>query len=240
MKKSIIFRKRFYLPILLLGTCGLIGLTALSIQNKYVLYISVFLPGSIFILTFLFSIFNLIKVDIRYFGQTILICLIAYIGIGLLNKTMWAYPYDFFADNLSIPSNIQISNPINRLKNGELPIIREKTKLEDLILINGSQGGIYEYQFYTRNSLDSGFIYLKAFEITKNTSLSARSLKHRTKLEISNSTFTKIHSERTFSIYEGDWDKFYGARFEVWFIKKQDSTEKKIFEKNYRIQGWQR
>lgn len=240
MSNIFIFRKRFYLPIIILGISGLLGLALMEIQNKYLFYTCIFLPGIIFILTLIFSIYNIFKFGIRYLGQTIIICKIAFVGIGILNNLLIYYPYDFFADNLSIPKNIQISDPIDRLNNGELPIIREKNKFEDLILINGNQGGIYEYQFYTRSSLDSGFIYLKAFEITTNINLSARSLIFTTKLEIPNSNYTKIHSEQTFTIYEGDWGKYYGARFEVWYYNKRDSTEKKIFEKNYKIQGWQR
>lgn len=111
----------------------------------------------------------------------------------------------------------------------------------DLILRNGMQGGIYE-GFLWCDPGEKGTIYLKAFEITKGTPLSAERLKHSSACvsgwsEDPNEQFC---SGLYFTIYEGEWDQFYGARFEVWFKPDKGGPERKLFEKNYRIQGWQR
>ena len=42
------------------------------------------------------------------------------------------------------------------------------------------------------------------------------------------------------TIYEGNWGQFYGARFEVWFKPDSGGAERKLLEKNYKIQGWER
>jgi hypothetical protein len=46
--------------------------------------------------------------------------------------------------------------------------------------------------------------------------------------------------ERPFTIYEGDWGKPYSARFEIWFIPDNGGKERKLVEKNYKVEGWQR
>ena len=43
-----------------------------------------------------------------------------------------------------------------------------------------------------------------------------------------------------FTIYEGRWGQYYGARFEIWFQSDSGGPERKLFEKNYKIQGWER
>jgi hypothetical protein len=40
------------------------------------------------------------------------------------------------------------------------------------------------------------------------------------------------------TIYEGDWGKPYAARFEVWFKPDNGGNEQKLFQKNYKIEGW--
>lgn len=47
-------------------------------------------------------------------------------------------------------------------------------------------------------------------------------------------------SEASFTIYEGDWDKPYAARFEVWFVPDSGKPERKLMEKVFKIEGWQR
>jgi hypothetical protein len=43
-----------------------------------------------------------------------------------------------------------------------------------------------------------------------------------------------------FTIYEGDWGKPYAARFEVWFKPDSGKTERKLAERIFKIEGWQR
>lgn len=112
----------------------------------------------------------------------------------------------------------------------------------DLTLRNGMQGGIYEVSTWC-NPGEKGVIYLKAFEITKGTPLSAARLKPRSSTVSgwSDNPQEQFLSAMEITIYEGNWGQFYGARFEIWFKPDDDSKpERKLFEKNYKIQGWQR
>ncbi|MDN3706528.1 hypothetical protein QW060_26370 [Myroides ceti] len=98
--------------------------------------------------------------------------------------------------------------------------------------------------------IESGYCYLKAFEVTHNDPLSADRLKERSKIKVFNSSDTTAKFEMTaregysaegiFTIYEGDWDKPYAARFEVWFVPDNGGKERKLIEKNFKIEGWQR
>ena len=111
----------------------------------------------------------------------------------------------------------------------------------DLILYNDMQGGIYAAHLWC-NPGEKGIVYLKAFEITKNTPLSAAGLKACTRNVSgwSNDPQQQFCTGMYFTIYEGEWEQFYGARFEVWFVPDSGGAERKLMEKNYKIQGWTR
>jgi len=87
-----------------------------------------------------------------------------------------------------------------------------------------------------------GRVYLKAFEITHNERLSNDRLKTATNEWIgwSNDPTELFLSETHFTIYEGDWGQYYGARFEVWFEPDDRSAERKLLERNFKIEGWMR
>ncbi|HEX8269081.1 MAG TPA: hypothetical protein VF581_04245 [Flavobacterium sp.] len=84
--------------------------------------------------------------------------------------------------------------------------------------------------------------YFKAFEITKDQPLSSERLVQASKMYIKNSTdsIKEFKQDGTFTIYEGDWGKPYAARFEIWFKPKHEGRARKLIEKNYKIEGWQR
>ena len=111
----------------------------------------------------------------------------------------------------------------------------------DLILRNGMQGGIYEGAVWC-NPGEKGTIYLKAFEITKGTPLSVQRLKLSSSCISgwSDDPQEQYFNAMNFTIYEGRWGQYYGARFEVWFKPDSGGPERKLFEKNYKIQGWER
>lgn len=117
-------------------------------------------------------------------------------------------------------------------------VIRGKSTLE---LSNSSQGGIYNAQVRC-NPGARGRIYLKAFEITRHAPLSADSLKTSTTewLGWSDDPEEQFLMETHFSIYEGDWEQYYGARFEVWFKPDDGGAERKLLERNFKIEGWMR
>ncbi len=145
---------------------------------------------------------------------------------------------DEFADEVKIQKNVSFENPLeSRIENKSEP---KKNKI-DFQIYNSFQPGIYEYDFWM-NKIENGTIYLKAFEITENVKLSEERLKERSSFDIynENETIKKFKCVSDFTIYEGDWGKPYIARFEVWFKPKNNGTERKLIEKNYKIEGWMR
>ena len=117
-------------------------------------------------------------------------------------------------------------------------ITRGKPSIE---LRNSFQPGIYESTIRV-NPGEPGRIYLKAFEVTKGTPLSEKRLKDRSNEWVgwSENPEELFLSNTDFTIYEGDWGKPYAARFEVWFVPDSKSPERKLMEKVYKIEGWER
>jgi hypothetical protein len=143
---------------------------------------------------------------------------------------------DTYADNLKIPTNIQINQPDEQTE-------PDKIKKTDFFIYRSFQSGLYTYAVWTRK-IEKGKTYLKAFEVTKNDPLSVDKLKERSIIEVNNATDTIVKfvmkNEKQFTIYEGDWRKPYAARFELWFKPDNGGKERKLLEKNYKIEGWQR
>jgi hypothetical protein len=108
-------------------------------------------------------------------------------------------------------------------------------------LVTDMQPGIYVV-VYSLNPGEAGSVYLKAFEVTKNTSLSADRLRSKSESRMTWSTdpAERFSAKAGFTIYEGDWGKPYAARFEVWFKPDSGQPERKLAERVFKIEGWQR
>lgn len=108
-------------------------------------------------------------------------------------------------------------------------------------LVAGMQPGIYGV-VYSLNPGEPGSVYLKAFEVTKGVPLSGDRLKaaSQTRMTWSAEPAERYGAEAGFTIYEGDWGKPYAARFEVWFKPDSGETERKLAERIFKIEGWQR
>jgi hypothetical protein len=92
------------------------------------------------------------------------------------------------------------------------------------------------------SKIDSGKVFLKVYEITKNDRLSQSRLTKRSEIDVGHSKDTlQLYSTADhFTIYEGDWGKPYAARFEVWYKETDSKNETKLGETIYKIEGWQR
>lgn len=166
--------------------------------------------------------------------------IVASIIFFILSTAINMFDGDHWADDLYIPKNIQIENPVNGSSYYRSDSILNLNKIKpDLVLYNSSQPGIYQYDFWT-GRIEKGSIYLKIFEVTTNEQLSPEEVKLKTPIIIENKsdTITRFGLTKDFTIYEGDWGKYYAARVEVWFISALDEQERKLFEKNFKIEGW--
>ena len=108
-------------------------------------------------------------------------------------------------------------------------------------LLIGMQPGIYGV-VYSLNPGEPGSVYLKAFELTKGTPLSVDRLEgsSRTRMTWSTELSERFGAKAGFTIYEGDWGRPYAARFEVWFKPDSGKPERKLAERIFKIEGWQR
>ncbi len=110
-----------------------------------------------------------------------------------------------------------------------------------LALRRSSQPGTYNSQIWV-NPGEPGMVFLKAYEVTRGTRLSARSLRGRSNEWVgwSDDPRQLFLSNTHFWIYEGDWGKPYAARFEVWFAPDSGAGKRKLTENIFKIEGWQR
>jgi hypothetical protein len=159
---------------------------------------------------------------------------------GVISMMVTMIDGDHWADDLKIPTGIQIEKPVDMDSYSRPDSILKLSKTQpDLVLYNSDQPGMYEYDFWT-DKIESGTIYLKAFEITQDEELSTDNVKKDSKISIYNSSdsIVRFSSTTRFTIYEGDWGKYYAARFEVWFRPTSGGQERKLFQKNFKIEGW--
>lgn len=128
-----------------------------------------------------------------------------------------------------------------REKSRELARRLAGTNGQPFRLLTGMQPGIYGVA-YSLNPGEPGFVYLKAFEVTKGTPLSAARLESasKTRMMWSVEPSERFGAKAGFTIYEGDWGKPYAARFEVWFKPDSGKSERKLAERIFKIEGWQR
>ncbi|MBR5831611.1 MAG: hypothetical protein IKY79_03235 [Bacteroidales bacterium] len=105
---------------------------------------------------------------------------------------------------------------------------------------DGSQGGIYEYDFY-HPQLANGTVYLRCYEVTENIALSDKEVKNNSEVAVtSHRHFEKLADKQEFTIYEGDWEDYYAVRVEVWHHDNATGKERKLMQKIYRMEGWMR
>jgi len=107
-------------------------------------------------------------------------------------------------------------------------------------ILDGVQPGIYIVQAGLNIDKD-GIIYTKVFNSKTNERLSAERITPSTIREIgwSKKGQTIFQYESQLTVYEGDWDNEYEARFEIWY-KGKNGKEKKLNEKSRMINGWER
>lgn len=139
-----------------------------------------------------------------------------------------------------------VANPAETLANArgkarDLALRLACTDGQPFHLTDGMQRGIYGV-VYTLNPGEPGVVYLKASEVTKGTRLSEESLRQAsaTRMTWSSDPAERFGAKAGFTIYEGDWGKPYAARFEVWFKPDSGKSERKLAERVFKIEGWQR
>ena len=133
------------------------------------------------------------------------------------------------------------AQPTEETLRASLPQDSIRAGSPSLELRNSFQPGIYDAYVWI-NPGEPGMVYLKAYEVTQGTNLSATELKEASNEWIgwSDNPEELFLANAHITIYEGDWEKPYAARFEVWFVPDSGAAERKLMEKVFKIEGWQR
>lgn len=166
--------------------------------------------------------------------------------IWLVFEAMFISGADHFADDLEIPADVEVAVPqgscdevLSADKSVPDGLVRKgEASLE---LIKGCQGGIFSYCAWV-NPGEPGEVYLRAYEITTGTRLSQGRMDKRTLRRVgwSDDPEEKFSVGSEFTIYEGDWGKYYAARIELWFAPANGGKERKLIERVYKVDGWMR
>lgn len=123
---------------------------------------------------------------------------------------------------------------------GKKPGLRLE-RSDSLDVVRGMQPGIY--LVYARvNPGEPGRAYLKLYEHTRNTRLSAERIDERSRQAVgwSSDPSDAFLYNVEITVYEGDWGVHYPARFELWFKPDSGKPERKLREDIFRVEGWQR
>lgn len=228
------YSNKWYVPVLTSWLIGFICFYFITFRNEIVFYTALALPVISFLISFFLGIFKLFRK--QYFNgllQVVATTICSFIFLYFTSYFLMFYPYDFYADNLEIPENIKIEIPKDSINDSF-------EKPTDFKLYNGSQPGIYSYDICI-DKIAKGIIFLKAFEVTKEDSLSAGKLKQRSSITVASSDSIRHYRlDDHFTIYEGDWERPYAARFEMWYRDDTTGKERKLTQKIYKIEGWMR
>jgi hypothetical protein len=162
------------------------------------------------------------------------------LAIGLFFGSIWYYSWqDSKFYNIEIPQSEKYQKPTEYLNSSQIDSLKALTVDSEKIEIIGTGYGGYDFYMWHKPT-EKGKIYIKAFEMTKNRRLSEWKLTNRTMNTITElSRNYKVFTGSTV-IDEGTFDKYYPVRFELWFKPSDNGTEKKLTEKSYLIDGWDR
>ena len=146
---------------------------------------------------------------------------------------------DNFGKEHSIPTWLDYNLPLE--EGEELPCPVDSTAQKTWLQIwNYIQGGTYVYDFHYP-ALEEGEIFLRCYEATGNIPLSSERISLASRVSVPSTTsFSRVVEKQRFTIYPGDWSDCYAARVKVWHRDAKTGNERKLLEKVYRVEGWQR
>lgn len=167
------------------------------------------------------------------------VIIVILLSVPLVMTAMFGPDADDFGRKHNIPDGLVYNLPLYSSSDKDV-LIDSLDKETYLQVWQGPQGGIYTYDFYYP-SLPAGEVFLRCYEVTENIPLSEDRLQSQSVVFVDSIySFSQLANQKEFTIYEGDWDDYYAARIEVWFRDSVSRQERKLCEKIYRVEGWER
>lgn len=168
------------------------------------------------------------------------IALLLLVAVGFMFVSYWYYAVeDSRFSSIELPKGHDFKKPSDYLNNAQIDSLQTIPTDSSRIEVIGD--GYSGYDFYMwHKPIEKGVIYIKAFEVTTNERLTEEELANRTMNTITELS-SKYHIYKGHTvIYEGTFEKYYPARFELWFKSAENGEEQKLTEKTYLIDGWDR
>ena len=168
------------------------------------------------------------------------IAFVTLIIVGLIIGSNMYYSWkDKKVDSVIIPTGVNYEKPIDYLSQRQIDSIEKMPVDTNKILVVGSGYSGYDFYMWFKPR-EKGELYIKAYAEINNIRLSKQKLTNRTKNNILKpSNKYKLYKGNSV-IYEGRLGKYYPARFELWFKSEKTGKERKVAEKIYLIDGWER
>jgi hypothetical protein len=224
---------KWYIPLFVTFIFGFICLKSSAYPIAF--YISLSISLTSLVISFILGIVKMIRKQYGGGLQVLTTTFLIFAGLVFFALFRMFTPFDHYADNLKIPHNLKLEIP-KKYRDSDSQF-KEST---DFNLYNSFQPGIYTYDV-SINKTGKGKVFLKAFELTQNDPLSVENLKLDSAIPIkANDTITYYRLKGDFTIHEGDWERPYAARFELWFRDDETGKETKLAQKFYKIEGWMR
>ncbi|MBO6515902.1 MAG: hypothetical protein JJ975_05060 [Bacteroidia bacterium] len=164
----------------------------------------------------------------------------AFLVIGILSTFIaswffWIWYSEWSFYDIQIPEGHTYEKPKLSFTDEVRDSLIKLSPVEARLEVIGS--GFVGYQFYIWSyPKESGYLELRAYEITRERKLLLRKDEVRKYVKQGKTELVKFHTV----VHEGSFEHYYPARFELWFEPDGGGSERKLDEVEYLIQGWDR
>ena len=240
-----------FLPLLLFLLFAVnSALILIAIPNRVIMLTAEFLIYAFLVLEILFVLYILAVIGrLFYVGKMkkgLCLCITEFLAIvvGLcLIAIAGIYNHDPYAYSHPIPSDVEYSIPIDSMEPFENYYVNKNDSTTWIQLRSNEIGNFHCKCFYP--SLPTGEVFIRCYEVSTGEPLSVDRIESNTLTPVDSFDAEAFYEmpcilDKSFVIYEGAPFEYYVARLEVWFRSEDKKVERKLLEKNYKVDGWER
>lgn len=225
-----IYFDRWYVPVSLAVILGVIGTTTVVSPYPIVVQISQGIPSVAFMLSLLVGMSRVYRKEFKTGVLQVILTFISGLFFIMIFTVFTQFnPHNF--KNVYIPEDLAFSLPADPAERGQIQ------SEETMILYSGETSNDFQLDVWY-GEIESGQVYLRAYEVTSKIPLTLGSLKDKSRIDVRNpgSELMRFGTDNSFQIMEGFPGKPYAARLELWFQPDNGSQEVKLMEKIYKIE----